>query len=240
MTPELAILTATAATIGVFHTLIGPDHYVPFVAMARARRWSLRRTLGVTTLCGVGHVLGSVVLGSLGIALGWAVGGVEWLEGIRGGVAAWLLLGFGLAYTAWGWRQAIRNRPHTHWHAHGDGTVHDHTHAHRDDHAHAHQAKADQRHLRSVTPWILFVIFIFGPCEALVPILMYPAAGGSWWGVGLVVLVFGSVTVATMLATVAVGYLGLSRLHLGGFERYSHAIAGLTLVACGLAIQIGF
>ena len=240
MTQELSILVATAAMIGVLHTVIGPDHYVPFVAMAGARRWSLRRTLGITTVCGVGHVLGSMILGTLGIALGWAVGGLEWLEGIRGGVAAWLLLGFGLAYTAWGLRQAIRNRPHTHLHSHADGTVHDHTHRHREAHAHVHEAKASQRRLRSATPWVLFVIFVFGPCEALIPILMVPAAAGSWWSVGLVVLVFGVVTVTTMLLAVTVGYLGISRLSLGRLERYSHALAGLTLVACGLGLQLGF
>lgn len=239
MTQELSILVATAAIIGVLHTVIGPDHYVPFVAMAGARRWSLRRTLGITAVCGVGHVLGSVFLGSLGIALGWAVGGLEWLEGVRGGVAAWLLLGFGLAYTAWGLRQAARSRPHTHWHSHTDGTVHEHTHIHRETHAHAHEAQLGQRRLRSVTPWVLFVIFVFGPCEALIPILMVPAAAGSWWGVSLVVLVFGAVTVTTMLLAVTVGYLGISRLSLGRLERYSHALAGLTLVACGLAIQVG-
>jgi len=240
MTQELSILVATAATIGVLHTLIGPDHYVPFLAMAGARRWSLRRTLGITTVCGVGHVLGSVILGTLGIALGWAVGGLEWLAGVRGGVAAWLLLGFGLAYTAWGLRRAVRNRPHIHWHSHADGTVHEHTHAHHDQHAHAHEARVGRRHIRNVTPWVLFVIFVFGPCEALIPILMYPAAGGSWWGVGLVVLVFGVVTITTMLLAVTVGYLGISRVSLGRLERFSHALAGLTLVACGLAIQFGF
>ena len=239
MTHELAILVATAATIGVLHTLIGPDHYVPFVAMAGARRWSLQRTLGMTTICGIGHVLGSVLLGTLGIGLGWALGGLEWLEAARGEIAAWLLVGFGLAYTAWGLRQAARRRPHAHWHSHRDGTVHDHTHVHRQEHAHAHQAPAGSRPLRSATPWVLFVIFVLGPCEALIPILMVPAAAGSWWGVTLVVSVFGIVTVSTMLLAVTIGYLGISRLSLGSLERYSHALAGLALVVCGLTIQLG-
>jgi len=86
---------------------------------------------------------------------------------------------------------------------------------------------------------VLFLIFIFGPCEALIPVLMYPAAEGSWLGVALVVAVFGLATVATMLVTVTVGYLGISQLPLGRLERFSHALAGLALVACGLAIQLG-
>jgi hypothetical protein len=50
---------------------------------------------------------------------------------------------------------------------------------------------------------------------------------------------FGLATLATMLVTVALGHLGLSRLPLGRLERYSHALAGMALMACGLAIQIG-
>ena len=248
MTEPLTVLVATAASIGLIHTLIGPDHYVPFIALSGARRWSLSKTLGVTAACGVGHVLGSVVLGGLGILLGLALGKLEWFEGFRGEVAGWLLLGFGVAYLVWGLRQAYRNRPHSHWHHHGDGTLHEHVHTHQKEHAHIHDAPQEATHgltkakpsARRITPWVLFLIFIFGPCEALIPVLMYPAAEGSWWGVGLVVAVFGVTTVATMLATVTVGYLGIARLSLGRLERFSHALAGLTLVACGLAIQLGF
>ncbi|MGB5402312.1 MAG: hypothetical protein WBO71_19020, partial [Thermoanaerobaculia bacterium] len=108
MSEPLTILGATAASIGLVHTLIGPDHYVPFIALAGARKWSLSKTLGVTAVCGVGHVLGSVVLGGLGILLGMALGGLEWFEGFRGEIAGWLLLGFGVAYMVWGLRQAYR------------------------------------------------------------------------------------------------------------------------------------
>jgi nickel/cobalt exporter len=252
MTPELAALTGTAAAIGFLHALIGPDHYVPFIAMARAREWTATRTAAVTAACGVGHVLGSIGLGAIGIALGLALGGLEWIEGMRGQVASWLLIGFGLAYVAWGLRRAARSRPHTHWHEHGDGTVHRHRHVHRGSHAHVHEARSRaESGLASgadgppsvagqITPWILFTIFVFGPCEPLIPILMYPAAEGSWWGVGLVALVFGVATIATMLAAVLIGYRGLARLPFGRLEPYSHTIAGAAIVACGVAIQLGF
>ena len=118
-------LIALAAVTGFLHTIAGPDHYLPFVAMVRARGWSLRRTLRITLLCGAGHLGGSVALGLVGIAIGAQLAALEWLEGLRGDLAAWLLIGFGLAYTAWGIRQALRNRPHTHWHEHG-GIVHRH------------------------------------------------------------------------------------------------------------------
>jgi len=230
-----ALLT-TAVVIGLVHTLAGPDHYVPFIAMARARDWSASKTVVITALCGVGHVGGSILLGAIGIGLGVALGWMESVESVRGSIAGWLLLGFGLAYTAWGFWRALRNREHSHWHGHANGTVHDHEHGHHGAHAHAHGATGKGR---SVTPWVLFVIFVFGPCEALIPVLMVPAAEGAWWGVAVVAGVFGLVTIATMTMMVLAGYYGLARLSVGPLERYSHVLAGLALVACGLAVRFG-
>ncbi len=233
------ILALTALSIGTIHTLIGPDHYLPFVVMSRARRWSMRKTLAITALCGFAHVLGSLTLGLLAIGLGWSVTGVGALEAIRGELAVWLLIGFGVAYSIWGLRMARRNRPHSHWHSHYDGTVHDHTHKHHGEHAHAHEMANAGSSARSLTPWVLFTVFILGPCEALIPLMMIPAAQGSLGSVFLVATVFGVATVLVMLACVAVGYLGLARLSIGPLERYAHALAGASLILCGVAIQIG-
>jgi nickel/cobalt transporter (NicO) family protein len=240
--PSIGALAVTAAFIGFFHTLAGPDHYLPFIAMSRAGRWSAPKTLAVTLVCGLGHVAGSVVLGGLGIMLGWAVGGLEWLESVRGDVAAWLLLGFGLAYMAWGIRRAIRNRPHVHVHAHAPGEMHAHAHGHVGDHAHAHTHEMAPGHAATaaaITPWALFTIFVFGPCEPLIPILMYPAAEQNWWGLLAVTGIFAVCTLVTMTAMVMLGMVGLARLSLGPLERYSHAMAGFALAACGVAIHMG-
>ena len=222
------------------HTLAGPDHYVPFLAMSRVGGWSYARTMWIVALCGVGHVLSSVLLGGLGLLLGWAVGGLEWVEGMRGEVAGWLLVGFGLAYLAWGIRRSIRNRPHAHVHVHGDGHAHVHDHGHHGDHAHVHHANArDAAQVRAMTPWVLFVIFVFGPCEVLIPLLMYPAAahgvGAALW----IAVVFSICTIATMVAVISLGYFGLRLVRLPWLERHAHAMAGLALVACGLAIKFG-
>ena len=130
MNAEIGLLVLTAVSIGSVHTLLGPDHYLPFVAMSAARGWSRRRTLWITALCGAGHVLGSVVIGAIGIGIGISVSRLEWFEGLRGDVAAWLLTGFGFAYMAWGLKKAWRSRPHSHHHAHADGTLHHHEHHH--------------------------------------------------------------------------------------------------------------
>ena len=240
MSGELLFLCATAASVGFVHALAGPDHYLPFITLARARRWSVVRTASVTLACGAGHVSGSIVLASLGIALGWSLGGLEHFEAWRGSLAGWLLVGFGLAYLAWGVRLAVRRRPHSHWHSHVDGTLHSHDHSHVGAHAHVHEAKETQRgRLRRLTPWALFVIFVLGPCEPLIPLLMVPSAARDWAGIALVAGSFAAATLATMTSVVLAGRLGAARLPDGAWQRWSHAVAGSVIALCGLAIQFG-
>lgn len=237
--------------MGFFHTLIGPDHYLPFVAMARIGRWSLGRTLGVTLLCGIGHVAGSIVIGFIGIGCGIALFKLESIEAFRAEIAGWLLLAFGLTYFTYGLWRAIRNQPHSHVHVHEDGTIHTHKHTHTDEHLHVHAgnpqssipATAGELHPQSkeprLTPWVLFTIFLFGPCEPLIPFLMYPAAQADYRSVGLVAGLFGATTLATMTAIVAALYLGATAIPFARFHRYAHAMAGFVIVCCGVAVKAG-
>ncbi len=233
MSQDLYLLALTAASIGFIHTVAGPDHYLPFIVMAKARNWSTARTVWVTFLCGLGHIGSSVALGFVGVWLGIAVSQLEGLESFRGNVAGWALIAFGLVYTVWGVRRAIRNRPHSHLHVHEDGSSHAHEHAHRHEHAHVHESATRV----SLTPWILFTIFVFGPCEPLIPIVMYPAAQHSMSGLILVTTVFGAVTILTMEGIVLLSCYGIRLLPMGRLERYSHALAGGAVLLCGTAIQ---
>jgi sulfite exporter TauE/SafE len=233
MTSGLAILLVTAASIGFFHTLFGPDHYLPFIVMARARKWSPAKTAWITFLCGIGHIGSSVVLGIIGIAMGIAVKQLELVESFRGNLAAWALIAFGLVYFVWGLRRAWRNKPHHHIHAHMDGNPHVHEHIHTEEHLHIHS----RENAVNLTPWVLFTIFLFGPCEPLIPILMYPAAQDSIYGLVLVTVVFGSVTILTMLGVVLATTMGVALLPMKHLERYNHALAGATIFLCGISIQ---
>ncbi len=240
MSEELFLLGAAAASVGFVHALAGPDHYLPFITLARARRWSAARTAGVTLTCGAAHVTGSLLLASLGIALGWTLGGLDRIEAWRGSLAGWLLLGFGLAYLAWGLRQAYRARPHSHWHSHVDGTLHNHLHSHVEQHAHVHEAKTNARGtVRRLGPWALFLIFVLGPCEPLIPLLMVPAASREWTGIVAIAAAFTATTLVTMTAVVLAGRLTATWLPDGGWQRWSHAVAGLVIAMCGVAIRLG-
>ena len=71
----------------------------------------------------------------------------------------------------------------------------------------------------------------------MIPLFMYPAAQQNAGLVIAVACVFGIVTLATMLAAVAVTTLGIDRLKLPSPGRYAHAVAGAAIVACGSAIS---
>ena len=234
MSQELLILVGAAAAVGAVHTLLGPDHYLPFVVLSKARQWSLRKTLWITALCGLGHIGSSVARGLVGITAGITLRQLQLVESQRGELAAWLLMAFGIAYGTWGTIRALRNKPHTHPHVHSSGIAHVHAHSHHTDHVHPHGADG-----RSLTPWILFTIFVFGPCEPLIPLLMYPATALNPWAVVLVAGVFGVVTIATMTGVVFLSSFGLGFISTERLGRASHPLAGATIFLCGIAIHLG-
>ncbi len=243
MTVTAWTIITTAIAIGVAHTLAGPDHYVPFIALSRARRWSLRKTLAITAACGVGHIAGSVILGLIGVAILTGVDALMGLESVRGELAAWMLVAFGGMYVVWGFTRYARNRRHSHAHVHADGTVHAHQHDHHGQHAHVH----DQPGSSATTAWAIFIIFVFGPCEVLIPMLMLPALADGWLLMTAVVTAFAVSTMATMMLAVTVGVYGLDRLGatvvgrwLAPLGRHVHTVTGLAIMLCGGLMLVGF
>jgi nickel/cobalt transporter (NicO) family protein len=232
MANSIALLSVTAISIGFVHTILGPDHYLPFIVLSQARKWNMKKTMLITFLCGIGHVMSSVVLGLLGIAVGISVTKLVSVESFRGNIAAWLFIAFGLVYMIISARNLFRNRKHTHSHFHFGGEKHEHEHNHHHEHTHIHE-----KEMINTTPWILFLIFVFGPCEPLIPIVMYPAAQHNIYGAVVVSILFSVTTITTMMAVVLALKLGINKINLKPVEKYSHLIAGAMIFFSGLAIQ---
>ena len=232
MDNSIALLSVTAVSLGFIHTLLGPDHYLPFIVLSEAKKWTTKKTMFITFLCGLGHVLSSVILGLIGIAVGLSVSKLVAVESFRGNIAAWLFIAFGLVYMIISAGNLYRKRKHTHTHYHIGGDKHVHEHNHFEEHSHIHA-----KDVVKTTPWILFLIFVFGPCEPLIPILMYPAAQSNIPGAVMVSLLFSVVTISTMMAIVLAFKLGFSRINLKPVEKYSNIIAGAMIFFSGMAIQ---
>lgn len=211
----LNILLGLAVGDAVLHTLAGPDHYLPFVMIAKSRGYSVLRALVWTLVCGIGHVGSALAIALLFMYASHLLRetDMEWINENRGDLAAWALIGFGAAYLIYALRRNWLNRHHGHEHGH-------HLLGHRD---------------RNITPWIIFIIFVLGPCEALLPILVPAATLGSG-AVALVTIVFSVCTIATMMVAVALGLKGLSLLRFDWLERHSGEVAGITIMLCGVAI----
>jgi hypothetical protein len=225
MSAELEILIITAIGVSFLHTLAGPDHYLPFVALSKARGWGFGRTLFWTVVCGCGHVWSSVLLGLGGAAIGWSLSKISWLESARGGLAGWCLLGFGLLYLIWGLVRAKQNRLHKHFEIENDGSMYVF------EHRHGQAVPFRERH--KVTPWVMFIIFLLGPCEPMIPLLYFPAAKNSATGLLVLISVYTFFTLATMVLMVGLGFYGVSFLRTGKLERYTHALGGFAIAVCG-------
>ena len=228
---EMMLLLLSAASLGVIHTLLGPDHYLPFIVLSKARGWSRPRTLWITFISGVGHVAGSVILGLIGIGMGISLSKLESIEASRGSLVGWMLIAFGLLYTAYGIYKYVKRGAHVHLPA----FLRPKSIRHKD--LHLDVKELEKEDAGRLTPWILFLIFVFGPCEVLIPMLIYPAANQSGLGVFLVALVFGIATVGTMMLVVFLGYQGLSMVRLKGREHQLHLFAGLVILLAGAGMQ---
>lgn len=224
MQTELQFLITTAVTVACLHTLAGPDHYIPFIALAKIRSWSIGKALLWTAVCGLGHVISSVVLGLLLTGLGWTLTKMVHLEEIRGGIAGWALLGFGLVYGCWGWLNAYRDRSHKHFDVEEDGSLYVFQHNH---------VGPYRSNRYPVTPWVMFIIFVLGPCEPMIPLLALPAVQSSWEGMLILILVYSTFTLMMMMTAVAFGYYGISLFKTEKMERYTHALGGLSIFICG-------
>lgn len=213
MTPQytIAALVGAAAGVGALHTLLAPQHYLPFVALGEAQKWSSSRTMFVTFICGMAHMLSSAIVGTVGIILGAGIGAVESFDETKSDIVKWAFLLFAILYTAYGVRLGLKGEAHCRC-AGG--------------HSDISAARVDF--------WALFLIFALGPCEILIPLVMYPAAHSDWLGVILVVFAFSGATVVTMLAVVFLLLKGLRALpvKLEAAERWNHAITGVILIAC--------
>ncbi|HEX9780647.1 MAG TPA: hypothetical protein VGB20_05465 [bacterium] len=205
----MELLILSAVSVAFFHA-VAPDHWLPFVALARGSRWPMRRLAFISTLAGIGHVASSLLIGMIGLWAGWAVHRLEGAETWRGSVAIWLLIGFGMAYALWGLKHAQHPHPHV--------SIQE-----------AVKAYATRR------VWLLIAILVFGPCEPLIP-LMFLAYERGMAAVTLVAAVFSLVTIAMVVGQSCLAYAGMRLFHPAWMERYAHTFAGLVIVLTGLAV----
>lgn len=224
MAGEFTYLIVTVIFISLLHTVTGPDHYLPFIALSKTKNWSVGTTIFWTLVCGAGHVGSSVLMALFGAAFGWSVAEIKWIENVRGGLAGWIMLFAGIAYTIYAIIKLNRNVLHKHFETDAKSIY---------VFEHRHGETVLPRQKKLVTPWVMFIVFVLGPCEPLIPLLSYPAATHSMAGITIIISVFTLFTLCAMVVMVLLGYYGLSIFNNGRFEKIAPVLAGSTVLACG-------
>jgi hypothetical protein len=102
-------IAATGFTVAFAHAAL-PTHWLPFVLAGRGQGWNKAKTLWVTALASLGHVLFTTLLGVLVVFLGIKVEG--WLGGAFPLIVGGLLIAFGIFYLV---RQGRGGGGHHHW-----------------------------------------------------------------------------------------------------------------------------
>lgn len=204
------LLILSTLSIAFIHSL-APDHWMPFAVIGKAKKWSKTRLSAITLISGLGHVGSSILVGAIGIILGFSLNNLTAVESHRAEIGLWLLIGFGVAYTLWGLKKA-RDYKHEH-------------------------INTEEMKSKTITLWTLFAVFVLGPCEPLVP-LMFLATEYGWAGILTVSAVFSAVTISMMVGQSLLAYAGIQLVRHDLAERYSHAFAGFVIVMTGAFIML--
>ena len=209
MHSSILVLLISTSFIAFFHAL-APDHWMPFAAIGKAQKWSRLKLLWVTFISGLGHVGISIIFSMIGILLGFSLSKLKSIEGHRGEIVLWLLIGFGIAYMVWGIK-----------HAHG--------------HKH-HEIDQEGINKKTVTVWTMFAIFVLGPCEPLIP-LVFLGYNFGYAGIISVSVIFSIITIIMMLTQSFLAFMGIQLIKSSIVERYAHAFAGLVIALTGVFVM---
>lgn len=228
MEGSFSLLILSAIGISMIHTITGPDHYLPFIALSKSGKWTLRKTIFWTAMCGFAHVFSSVLIGLIGVGIGYSLIQFDMIESTRGNWAAWLLLLVGIIYTIWGLYSLKTNKAHKHFEVNSNADIL--VYEHRDGDV----VMPDEKF--KVTPWVMLFIFALGPSEPLIPLLFYPTVEQSFNEVIVLVVIYTFVTLLMMVLMVLLGYFSIQRFQFQWLEKYMGLLSGLVILICGIGM----
>jgi hypothetical protein len=188
-----------------------PTHWLPFVLVGRAQRWTLARVLGAVAAAGAAHIASTAVVGSLIIAAGLAL--EQWVSGFLPHLSAILLFLFGAFYLV---KSALR-RPVM---AGGPALE-----------------LAEPTVGHGAAFWGLVAMLAVSPGEVLLPIYMSSAQEGLA-ALALLTAAFLAGTVLGLGLYPALARAGGSVLRLERWARYEGAVLGFALIGLGLLVAL--
>lgn len=190
-----------------------PTHWLPFVLVGQAQRWTLSRTLAAVATAGLAHIASTALVGTLLVVAGLALD--RWIAGVMPYLSALLLFAFGSFYLI---RATLRRSapvtPNGHVLELAEPTV-----PHR------------------TAFWGLVAMLAIAPGEVLLPIYMSSAHEGAT-ALGMLTVAFAVGTIVGMGVFTGLARAGASVLRLERWARYEGAILGLVLLILALLVLL--
>ncbi|MBX3478072.1 MAG: hypothetical protein KF910_10710 [Brevundimonas sp.] len=207
--PVLVSVVGAGFAAAFLHAAL-PTHWLPFVLVGRAQRWSLSRTLGAVVAAGLAHIASTAVFGGLIVLAGLALN--QWVSGLLPHISAALLMLFGAFYLA----RATLKRP-----AAAGGPSLD---------------LPEPAVTDAAAFWGLVAMMAVSPGEVLLPVYLSTAQEGLAV-LGLLTAAFAAGTVAGMAVLTVLARAGASILRLERWARYEGMVLGVALMVLGLLVM---
>ena len=213
MTTNAPALLAAAAGVGFGHAIL-PDHWVPLALVGRTRRYPLTRVARLSGLAGVAHVLVSVVLGAVIIAIGLQFRST--VQSAQDAIVGGLLIATGVAFAA----LELSGRGHGH--------SHDHPHHHDHEHSRLHGLAA--------------VMVPFGaaasPDLTILPVFLAAATVGIATAVASLAI-FAAITIGTIVGLTVAAARGGYEIRGQWLDRWGNGLTAAVLVVIGTLVLAG-
>jgi nickel/cobalt transporter (NicO) family protein len=207
-------LLAAAAGVGFGHAIL-PDHWVPLAVVGRTRRYPLARVARLSGMAGAAHVLVSIVLGGVIIAVGLRFRST--VQGAQDSIIGCLLVLTGLGFAI----LELKGRGHHH----------------RDEHSRA----GDQSVAAKEGPLhgLAGVIVPFGaaasPDLTILPVFLAATTAGPTTAISSLV-VFAAVTIGTIVGLTLLACFGGYQVRGQWLERWGNVLTALVLIVIGALV----
>jgi nickel/cobalt transporter (NicO) family protein len=239
-------LLAASAGVGFGHAIL-PDHWVPLAVVGRTRRYPLAKVARLSGMAGVAHVLVSIVLGAVIIAVGLQFRSA--VQSAQDTIIGCVLILTGLGFAAL--ELTSHGHHHVHDHAHTDDHEHipEHRHGHGYDHPHelAHLLSASEIDEQVVAResrlhGLAAVMVPFGaaasPDLTILPVFLAATTAGVSTAISSLAI-FAVVTIGTIVTLTLLACFGGYQVRGPWLERWGGVFTALVLVLIGALILTG-
>lgn len=228
-------ILAAAAGVALGHAIL-PDHWVPLAVLSRTRRYPLARVARLSGLAGIAHVLVSVALGGVIIAVGLQFRAA--IEHAEGSIVGSLLIATGIGFLIF----ELTGHGHSHSHSHDQDDTHDDDHRgtqhpthHRVGH---HRGASRSGRLHALAAVMVPFGAAASPDLTILPVFLAAAAIGTATAIGSVAI-FAAVTIGTIVGLTMAATRGGYEIRGQWLERWGNALTALVLIGIGALVLTG-